>query len=77
MNIFNNIKPQIILSVLPGIIIVCAGIYYKINDYKSSGVSMGDVGQPYTEGIIDGNGMIICGVIILILFYLIFNRKMI
>jgi hypothetical protein len=64
------------ISIAIGLIIIIAGIYYSLNDFQSSGVRMGESGEPYGVGIIDGKGMIFCGVVIIALFYMIFNRKL-
>lgn len=52
------------ITIMVGLIIVVAGIYFETNSLTSSGVTMGRYGRPYGTGIIDGKGMIFCGLII-------------
>jgi hypothetical protein len=64
------------LSILVGIIIISAGVYYTINDLTTSGVTMGEAGEKYGVGTIDGKGMIFLGIIVTALFVIIFNAKL-
>jgi hypothetical protein len=64
------------ISIVVGTIIIIAGVYYTINDLTSSGVTMGEAGEAYGVGVIDGKGMIFCGILIIVLFSLIFNAKL-
>ena len=64
------------ISIAVGLIIIIAGVYFTINGLTSSGVTMSEAGDPNGTGIIDGKGMIFCGVIIIILCSIIFNAKL-
>ncbi len=64
------------LSILVGITIISAGIYYTINDLTTSGVTMGEAGEKYGVGTIDGKGMIFLGIIVTALFVILFNAKL-
>ena len=64
------------ISILIGIIIISAGVYYTTNDLTTSGVTMGDAGEKYGVGTIDGKGMIFLGIIVTAIFVIVFNSKM-
>jgi hypothetical protein len=64
------------LSIMVGIIIISAGVYCTINDLTTSGVTMGEAGEKYGVGTIDGKGMIFLGIIVTALFVIVFNAKL-
>ncbi len=63
-----NVLDYLTVSVaftLIGLTVVIAGIYYKTTGEITSGVTMNKYGRPYGTGVLDGNGMIFCGVLFL------------
>ncbi len=64
------------ISILVGLIIIIAGVYYTINDLATSGITMSESGEQSGTGVLDGKGMIICGIIIIVLCSIIFNTKL-
>ncbi len=64
------------ISILVGLIIIIAGVYYTINDLATSGITMSESGEQSGTGLLDGKGMIICGIIIIVLCSIIFNTKL-
>ena len=57
-----------IVLTLIGLIVIIAGMYYKTTGEITSGVTMNKHGSPYGTGTLDGNGMIFCGVLELLVF---------
>jgi hypothetical protein len=64
------------ISIVVGLIIIIAGVYYTINDLATSGITMSESGEQSGTGVLDGKGMIICGIIIIVLCSIIFNTKL-
>lgn len=64
------------ISIVVGLTIIIAGVYYTINDLETSGVTMSEFGEQTGTGVLDGKGMIICGIIIIVLCSIIFNTKL-
>ena len=65
-------KVTIIISTL----IIIVGIYFSVLDLTTSGVTMGDSGETYGTGTIDGKGIVFCGIILLAIGLITFNAKM-
>lgn len=68
-NKFKSLNIGAKIFVVVGIIIIIAGIYYVMHDLKSYGVSMGEAGEPYQAAVINGWGMIFCGLLIVFFGY--------
>ena len=63
------------LTLIIGILIISIGVYFSILDLTSSGVTMGESGEPYGTGTIDGKGIVFCGVVFMVIGLITFNTK--
>ena len=64
------------VTIIIGALIISVGIYFSIVDLRTSGVTMGEAGEPYGSGTIDGKGIVFCGIILIAIGLITFNTKM-
>ena len=63
------------VTLIIGILIIGIGVYFSILDLTSSGVQMGESGEPYGTGTIDGKGIVFCGIVFIVIGLVTFNTK--